>query len=136
MEVLWTGLGSIVSRDLKLTCKTSMWMFPIYGLASFIRPISEHVKGKNFFFRGGLYTLCIFATEFATGAILKKYDRCPWDYSKRPLNIKGLINLSYAPLWFLAGLFYENLLTKFGTANGQGETRKGDDHTDKEVLNA
>ena len=88
MEVLWTGLGSIVSRDPKLTCRASVWMFPIYGLAAFLSPISRRLNGKNTFFRGGLYTLLIFATEYTTGAVLKKFQlpmglqrtacKCPW----------------------------------------------------------
>ena len=110
MEVLWTGIGSIVSRDPKLTCKTSIWMFPIYGMAALLSPISKHLAGKNFLLRGGIYTLCIFATEFTSGSILKKYNVCPWDYSNQPANIKGLINLTYTPLWFGAGLFFEKLL--------------------------
>lgn len=115
MEVLWTGLGSIVSRDPKLTCRTSVWMFPIYGLAAFLSPISRRLNGKNTFFRGGLYTLLIFATEYTTGAVLKKFHRCPWDYSEQPANVHGLINLCYTPLWFGAGLFFEKMLSEANT---------------------
>lgn len=112
MEVLWTGLGSIVSRDPKLTCRTSIWMFPIYGMAALLSPMCKLLKGKNFFLRGGIYTICIFATEYTTGSVLKKYNRCPWDYSDQLTNVKGLIKLSYAPLWFGAGLLFEKLLEK------------------------
>ncbi len=111
MEVLWTGLCSMMSRDPKLTCKTSIWMFPIYGMASFLSPMCRHLKGKNLMLRGGVYTLCIFAAEFTTGSILKKYQVCPWDYSGQKTNIRGLIKLNYAPLWFGAGLFFEKLLS-------------------------
>ena len=75
MEVLWTGLGSIVSRDPKLTCRTSVWMFPIYGLAAFLGPIGRRLKDRNLLCRGGLYTLLIFVTEYTSGAILKKFHR-------------------------------------------------------------
>lgn len=112
MEVLWTGLHAIMSRDPKLTCKTSVWMFPIYGMASLLAPISRHLKGKNMMLRGGIYTLCIFATEYTTGSVLKKFNVCPWDYSKHPANVKGLIDLSYTPFWFCAGLFFEKLLER------------------------
>lgn len=110
MEVLWTGMGAIVSRDPKLTCKTSIWMFPIYGMAALLSPMCQWMKGKNVMIRGGVYTVCIYVTEYVTGRLLRKYNRCPWDYSKEPANIQGLINLSYAPLWFGAGLFFEKLL--------------------------
>ena len=111
MEVLWTGLGSIVSRDPKLTCRTSVWMFPIYGFAAFLAPIGTRLKNHCVFIRGCIYTLLIYATEFTSGSILKKYHRCPWDYTGQPANIRGLINLRYAPLWFGAGLFFEYFLT-------------------------
>lgn len=44
--------------------------------------------------------------------MLKKAFKCPWDYSKCKYNIKGVIRLDYAPIWFIVGLFYENVLNK------------------------
>lgn len=113
MECLWTGLHSVISRkDKKLLCKTSVWMFPIYGMAACLTPICKKLKNKNAFIRGGVYTLFIFITEFLTGYILTKFKACPWDYSKAKLNFKGVIRLDYAPAWFLVGLFFEMLLSK------------------------
>ncbi len=112
MEVMWTGINSIVTKDPALKCNTSVWMFPIYGLAAFISPISKLLSGKNTLFRGGVYMACIFATEYSTGSVLKKFGVCPWDYSKAKLNVHGLIRFDYAPLWFLAGLFFEKLLIR------------------------
>lgn len=88
-------------------------MFPIYGLAAFLAPISQRLKGKNIIYRGGLYTLLIFATEYTTGAVLKKFHRCPWDYTGQPANIKGLINLCYTPIWFGTGLFFEHIVNAY-----------------------
>ena len=31
VEIVWTGLGSALRRDPRLTAKTYLWMFPIYG---------------------------------------------------------------------------------------------------------
>ena len=45
-----------------------------------------------------------------SGTLLRKVDACPWDYSNTPFNIKGLIRLDYAPLWFCAGLLFEKIL--------------------------
>jgi uncharacterized membrane protein len=70
------------------------------------------MKKKHPILRGGVYTLCIFATEFGTGNLLKRHGIRPWDYSKAKTNVKGLIRLDYAPLWFVVGLFYEKLVTK------------------------
>jgi uncharacterized membrane protein len=112
LECFWTGLGSIFNKnDKRLFCRTSVWMFPIYSMAAFIEPISRLLKGKSVFFRGSVYTICIYIMEFFTGAILKKHHACPWDYSRVKTNIKGLIRLDFAPLWFFTGLAYERLLT-------------------------
>lgn len=91
-----------------------MWMFPIYGMASLIQPIHKLIKNTNVFFRGVVYTTCIFATEYGTGKFLKKKHCCPWDYSDAKHNIKGIVRLDYAPLWFIVGLFYEKVLNPSG----------------------
>lgn len=110
MEIIFTALRSFRNKEFKLVGQTSVWMFPIYGFASFLSPVCKMLKHKNAWIRGGVYTICIFITEFFTGSLLKKYHVCPWDYSKAKLNFKGLIRLDYAPLWFGVGLLYEKLL--------------------------
>lgn len=111
-ECFWTGLGQIKNKeDKRLICNTSVWMFPIYGMAAFIEPISHLLKPFSFVLRGSIYTFFIFIAEFFTGTWLKKRGACPWDYSRSALNYKGLIRLDYAPLWFLVSIIYEKLLT-------------------------
>lgn len=110
LEVLWTGCSNMLHHDKKLTCNTSLIMFPIYGLAFLIRPMYSMIKNLNVIGRGCLYTLGIFSAEYLSGSLLKKHGMCPWDYSKSKFNIKGLIRLDYAPAWFSMGLFYERLL--------------------------
>ena len=113
LECFWTGLHSIRNKqDKRLLCHTSVWMFPIYGLAAFIEPISRKIKGHSFFFRGSIYMLCIYTAEFFTGTILKKHEACPWDYSGVKNNINGIIRLDFAPLWFATGLAFERLLKR------------------------
>ena len=114
MEVFWTGLGSALKKDKKLTSVTSIWMFPIYGIAVIIEPMSRHMTRKKIptVTRGLIYAVMIFATEYATGSLLKKRDCCPWDYSKAKLNINGIIRLDYLPVWFAAGLIYERIFKK------------------------
>lgn len=85
LEVLWTGMINFFKKDKKLSCNTSLLMFPIYGMAFLIKPIST---------------------------LIKKRELCPWDYSKSKFNIKGIIRLDYAPAWFTVGLLYEKILTK------------------------
>ncbi|NLK21631.1 MAG: hypothetical protein GX308_06030 [Epulopiscium sp.] len=116
MEIIWTGLKSLIKKDIKLTGNTSIWMFPIYGLTVFLEPLCKRIKKRHVVFRGGVYTICIFVVEFATGSLLKKIlGVCPWDYGKRRFSVRGLIRLDYAPAWFAAGLIFEwlyHLLTQ------------------------
>lgn len=113
MECFWTGLHSVlIHKDKALWCRTSVWMFPIYGMAACLTPICQKLKDKSALIRGGVYTLCIFIAELSSGELLKKFGACPWDYSKAKLNYKGLIRFDYAPAWFLVGLFYEKLLNR------------------------
>jgi uncharacterized membrane protein len=111
MECFWTGLASIRRRtDKKLSCHTSIWMFPIYGMAACLSPICQKLKDRNALLRGGVYTIIIYAAEYTSGVLLKKHGACPWDYSKAKLNYKGVIRLDYAPVWCIAGLFFEKIL--------------------------
>ena len=114
MECLWTGLSSIRDhrKDKTLLCRTSVWMFPIYGMAACLSPISKKLKKRNALFRGGIYATLIYLAEYISGVILKKFGACPWDYSKAKYNYKGVIRLDYAPAWILAGLFFEKLLNR------------------------
>ena len=110
-ECIWTGFNSYKKKkSVKLECNTSLWMFLIYGMACIISPIYKLIKYFPGYIRGSIYTLGIFATEYFTGSFLKKHNACPWDYSESDYNIKGLIRLDYAPLWFIAGLIYEKFL--------------------------
>lgn len=111
MECFWTGMSSIFrKKDRKLSCHTSIWMFLIYGLAACFYPICKKLCNKNILCRGGIYIILIFIIEYITGITLKKFDACPWDYSKAKLNYKGVIRLDYAPAWFIAGLLFEKVI--------------------------
>ena len=111
MECLLSGICSVVKgNDPKLPCETTLWMFPIYGLAAFIRPVYQCIKHCNVFIRGGIYSLGFYFVEYFSGCWLKKRHACSWDYSKCRKNIKGVICLDYYPIWFFLGLFYEKIL--------------------------
>jgi len=92
--------------------KTSLLMFPIYGCGAIIRPLSGKLSDVPLFVRGCIYTVGFFFVEFISGALLRCFHMCPWDYSNTPLNYRGLIRPDYAPLWFGAGLFFEKILGK------------------------
>ena len=87
-------------------------MFPIYGMAAFIEPISRKLKSQNAFVRGGVYSFLIITFELLSGELLKKFKACPWDYSDRRFNLDGVIRFDYLPVWFVVGLLYEKMLNR------------------------
>jgi len=111
-EIIFTSFKSIRDRDLRLLGVTSLWMFPIYGLASLLTIPYKFIKKYSFIVRGCVYTIFIFLGEFFSGRLLSKIHACPWNYENSPLNIKKVIRLDYAPLWFLFGLFLEKILKR------------------------
>lgn len=111
LEIIWTGFLSFRKRDLHLTGTTSIWMFPIYGMAALFTPLAKKIKYLPALLRGFIYTTLIFFIEFISGSFLKKKNCCPWDYSKAKYNVKGVIRLDYAPLWFITGLVLERRMT-------------------------
>ena len=76
-------------------------------------PALPEIKDKKYPSARQYLHCFIFAGEFLSGLFLKKHRICPWDYSRAKFNIKGVIRLDYAPLWFTAGLFFEKFLKKF-----------------------
>ena len=115
LECFWTGCDSLChKKDRQLKCATSIWMFPIYGMASLMEPLCRAIKGKPVMLRGSIYTAAIFLTEFSAGSLLKKKGCCPWDYSGAKASYKGIIRFDYAPVWFVVGLLYEKLLVADG----------------------
>ena len=47
LEVFWTGLIALQRRQMKLEGRSSIWMFPIYGMAAFLAPLSRLLKGMS-----------------------------------------------------------------------------------------
>ena len=110
LECFWTGLHSLFILEPTLSCNTSLWMFPIYGLAAFTFPLYRKIAHLSFYIRGLLYTILMYFVEFTTGSFLKAFHACPWNYDQAPLQLCGLVRLDYAPLWLLSGLLFERLL--------------------------
>ena len=109
MEVLWTGLAALKSKNFKLSSNTSLWMFFIYGMIVIIEPIFRAIAPFNFLLRGLIYAALILTGEFLTGILLKRANLCPWDYSASRYHVKGIIRFDYIPAWMLAGLFFEQI---------------------------
>lgn len=48
LECFWTGFGSLCEKkDKQMHCITSLWMFPIYGMASMMAPLCHLLEGKK-----------------------------------------------------------------------------------------
>ena len=112
MEILFTSVGSFFRKDPRLIGQTSVWMFPIYGMAVCIRPVYRLIRRLPALVRGAIYSVGIFSFEYLSGSFLKKKGLCPWDYSGAAANIDGVIRLDYAPFWMAAGLLFERILTR------------------------
>lgn len=127
LEVMFTSVESIMIRDWRLVGKTSLIMFPIYGMGAMLGPIGNRidrwleippersVSVRDRVMRHGmLYMVLIFTAEYLTGAWLRARGMCPWDYTGRNTSINGLIRLDFAPLWFATGLLFEQITKKKG----------------------
>ena len=97
LEILWTGLHSLLRGDASMKGTTSLLMFPIYGCASLILPVYKKLKSLPALLRGSLYTAGFYLAEFTSGSILQAFHMCPWDYSGVPHQYKGIIRLDYLP---------------------------------------
>lgn len=119
IEIIWTGLHSLVVGDLRLVGHSNLWMFFIYGCAIFLEPVHHAITRWSWLFRGLLWVLIIWGIEYASGFILHQIlGVYPWRYTDR-LSINGFITLSYAPAWFVAGMVFERLhrtLDNYGIA--------------------
>ncbi len=110
MEIIFTALHSLRRKDFTLKGATSLWMFPIYGCAVFLAPVSRLLKRASVWVRGLTYMSMIFTAEYTSGKLLSRHRLCPWDYSESRWNVDRVIRLDYAPYWFGAGLLFERIL--------------------------
>lgn len=122
LEILFTGVSNALwQRDRSATGKTYLWMLPIYGLGGLALEALHHglaAAHAGWFVRGLAYLAAIYAFEFTSGWLLRHLvGRCPWDYTGRGVNVRGLIRLDYAPAWFACGLFFEQVQTMLDAAS-------------------
>lgn len=109
MEIMWTGLDSLIHGDLRMMGFTNLWMFVIYGCAVFLEPLHHIIAGWRWPLRGFVWLAIIWAAEYFSGLILvHSLGVYPWHYSDR-FSIDGLITLTFAPVWFFGGLLFERI---------------------------
>ena len=122
LEVMFTSLESVLSHDWRLMGRTSLLMFPIYGMGALLAPIGAAVDrwvggirlrpADRFVRYGMLDMVLIFVAEYFSGMWLRAKGICPWDYTGRLASVNGLIRLDFAPLWFMTGLLFEQITKK------------------------
>lgn len=109
IEIIWTGLSSMISGNIKLEAFTSLWMFFIYGLAVFLEPIHHVIEKWSWIIRGVLWVVIIWGIEYTSGFIFTQVlGIYPWFYSGQ-FSIDGLVRLDYGPAWFIAGFVFERI---------------------------
>ena len=109
LEVIYTGLASLLQGDLSMHGFTFLVMLPVYGMAVFLEPVHERIRLLPWWLRGGIYLVLIWSIEFVSGAVFEVLlGKSPWLYDDW-LNIHGYITLRMAPEWFLAGLGFEKV---------------------------
>ena len=112
-EVLFTGIHDFVRHgDNRLPSRTSLWMFPIYGLLlPMFEPLHDVLRDRAPApVRGAAYMAGFFGVEYSTGRLLRRLlGQAPWDYTDAKRHLHGLIRFDYAPIWALAGLALEPL---------------------------
>ena len=109
VEIIWTGLDSLMRGDLGLDGFTNLWMFFIYGLAVFLEPIHDVIREWRWFFRGIIWVVIIWGIEYTSGLMLGSVlGVYPWVYTGT-FAVDGLVRIDYAPAWFVAGLIFEKI---------------------------
>ena len=109
-EVLFTGIHDFVrNRDKRLPSRSSIWMFPVYGLlAPLYEPLHDAVRDKPAPIRAAAYGIGFLVVEYGTGRVFRKLvGQAPWDYSYAKHHLHGLIRPDYFPIWAAAGLAME-----------------------------
>jgi Predicted membrane protein len=110
LEIIYTGVASLLNGDFSMRGMTFLVMLPIYGLSVFLEPVHHYLRPSYpWWLRGLIYLALIWGIEYSSGVILAMIlGSCPWHYTD-PLNVNGYITFRMAPEWFLAGLGFEFL---------------------------
>lgn len=121
-EIMFNGAWYFFDKNYNfgwtLHGSTSLWAFPIYSICIYMHEqIFMLTKHKiNLFFRAFLYATFTFIWEYSTGAVLKYFNACPWDYTEYTYyNVHGLIAFDYCIFWYIGAILSEKVVIK--TAN-------------------
>lgn len=115
-EVMFTAIWEfLVSGKWNLMGVSSIWSFWIYGLGSFLMAETGYnfMKSRKIplLLRCCAYVIFTYIWEFSWGVVLEYFDARSWDYTPFDYDIMGLITLEYIPVWFMAGLYFEFIMS-------------------------
>jgi hypothetical protein len=125
-EVLFTGAHDFIRlRDNRLPSRTSIWMFPVYGLMAFLfEPLHDAMRDRPPPVRGAAYAAGFLTVEYATGRLFRvAMGQAPWDYTYARRHLHGLIRPDYFPVWAVMGLAMEPLHDMLAGRGVVGRTR-------------
>jgi len=109
IEIMFTGLDSLINGDLRLIGFTNLWMFFIYGLAVFLEPLHDLIANWQWPLRGFFWLAVIWGLEYFSGlALVNILGVYPWHYTDA-YAVDGLITFRFAPVWFIGGLLFEKV---------------------------
>jgi uncharacterized membrane protein len=110
VEVFFTGVGSLLHRDSKATCQTYLWMLPVYGPTGLLLAFIHQNIAVTPWSLAPVYVLIIYGAEFCSGWMIRRLiGVCPWDYGRGRWTVMGLIQLKYAPFWFVLALCFNRI---------------------------
>jgi len=123
MELIFTGLSSLLKGEFNLKGSVSLWMFFVYGLAVvYLEPLYHRIKDFPLLFRGICYCLMIYFIELNLGLFfINVLNIKPW-YYEHGLYFLNVIRLDYAPIWAVVGILFEFVYKTLIKLNiGQGK---------------
>jgi hypothetical protein len=116
IEVCFTAGKDLVTGhgDARLRGESYVWMAPIYAVGGLVgEAVGGSMRGRPMWQRATAYALAFWTVEAATGEVLRRaIGDVPWgeDYRKHPDQLgDGLVRLSYAGNWAVAGLALERV---------------------------
>lgn len=120
IEVLFTGIASLFSKNWKLTGNTYLWMLVPYGVAALILEAVSSALPWPFWAKAFVYVPIIYGIEGLSGWTIKTLTGLGqkifgghgggtviWEYSKSKWAPFGVINLKYAPFWLVLALCFD-----------------------------
>jgi uncharacterized membrane protein len=118
-EVIYTAIYNLIrKKDLTLTGKTYLWMFPIYGLIAVLyEPAHDWLRSWHWIIRAVIWSAGFTLIEWIAGWMLHHtIGTCPWDYQRAgaKMALGPYIRADYFPLWAAVGMLLEPLTDVVG----------------------